>query len=209
MVMQWHQNGSASDYLKNRCYSEVDRLALVLDVARGLKYLHTLKSPIVHGDLKGNNVLITDDGRAVLSDFGLSKVMEDLIGPTGFTPSNPEVGPLRWQAPEFLEDETCRPSLFTDIWSFGCTAYELLTSYIPYHYRVRDGMVIKDIQGGVKPPGPDGFTINECSAVQNKIRDLLYDHCWSLYPSGRRHMGDIVSQLEDIYDCREHLGRVD
>lgn len=29
MVMQWHQNGSASDYLKNRCYSEVNRLALV------------------------------------------------------------------------------------------------------------------------------------------------------------------------------------
>lgn len=93
--------------------------------------------------------------------------------------------------------------------NFRSCGLQLLTSYIPYHYRVRDGMVIKDIQGGVKPPGPDGFTINECSAVQNKIRDLLYDHCWSLYPSGRRHMGDIVSQLEDIYDCREHLGRVD
>ena len=51
--------------------------------------------------------------------------MQDLIGPTGYTPSNPEVGPLRWQAPEFLEDDTCKPGLFSDIWSFGCTEYEV------------------------------------------------------------------------------------
>lgn len=68
---------------------------------------------------------MTDDGHAVLSDFGLSQVIEDLVGPTGYTPSSPEVGPLRWQAPEFVEDEECQLGLETDVWSFGCTAYEV------------------------------------------------------------------------------------
>lgn len=120
--------------------------AKILDVARGLEYLHTTATPaIVHADLKGvryrsfgsagvilicfyqNNVLITDDGVAVICDFGLSQIIEDLMRPEGLTVSNPSVGPLRWQAPELLEDES--PSTqASDVWSFGCTALEVSIS---------------------------------------------------------------------------------
>lgn len=72
-----------------------------------------------------NNVLVTDDGTAVLSDFGLSQVIGDILDrPVGLTPSN-FPGPTRWQAPELLEDESCQPGLRTDVWGFGCTAYEV------------------------------------------------------------------------------------
>ena len=74
---------------------------------------------------KQNNVLITDEGRAVLCDFGLSQVVEDLGRPTGFTLSNPDIGPVRWQAPEFLEGEDEPATLASDVWSFGCTAFEV------------------------------------------------------------------------------------
>jgi serine/threonine protein kinase len=72
-----------------------------------------------------NNVLITDEGRAALCDFGLSQVVEDLGRPTGFTLSNPDVGPIRWQAPEFLDGEDEAATLMSDVWSFGCTAFEV------------------------------------------------------------------------------------
>ncbi|RDB31079.1 putative serine/threonine-protein kinase drkC [Hypsizygus marmoreus] len=196
MVMRWYQNGSASDYLSERVDADINRMALVLDVAQGLKYLHTLTPPIVHGDLKGNNVLITDDGRAALSDFGLSQVIEDLLeGPTGFTPSNPQVGPPRWQAPELLEDDALQPGLETDVWSFGCTAYELLTGNLPYHYRLRDAMVIREIQHRIKPPGPGGLVIDGSDGT---IEDLLENFCWSFEANYRLDMTELVSALINI-----------
>ncbi|KAF8869272.1 kinase-like domain-containing protein [Infundibulicybe gibba] len=192
MVMRWYKHGNAAEYLRVK-NPDADRGALILDVARGLNYLHTLRpAPIVHGDLKGNNILITDEGRAALSDFGLSQVIEELVGPTGYTPSNAEVGPIRWQSPEFLEDENSRPTLPSDIWSFGCTAYELLVDKIPYHHRTRDYMVMKDIQGGIKPPGPDEMLLSE---VEGGIWNVL-QQCWSFAPANRPTMAEVISQLE-------------
>ena len=71
-----------------------------------------------------NNILISGDGQAVLSDFGLSKIIEDLAGPSDYT-SDSCAGPLRWLAPEFMQDESRCPQLASDVWSFACTAYEV------------------------------------------------------------------------------------
>ncbi|KAF9070435.1 kinase-like domain-containing protein [Rhodocollybia butyracea] len=199
LILPWFENGSASEYLKLRNPS-ADRLRLVsdviLDVAEGLKYLHTYKpAPIVHGDLKGNNILITDDGHATLTDFGLSQVIEDLVGPTGITPSNTEAGPIRWQSPEFISDisETCRPQLPGDVWSFGCTAYELLTGNVPYYFRLRDPAIICDIQNGVKPPGVE----NDRLCGEGGIWKLLND-CWITDPTKRIQMTQVVPRLKEL-----------
>ncbi len=74
-------------------------------------------------------MLITDEGVAVICDFGLSQVIEEITRPEGLTVSNPSVGPLRWQAPELLEDDS--PSTqASDVWSFGCTALEVSIFYV-------------------------------------------------------------------------------
>ena len=75
---------------------------------------------------------MTDDGRAVLSDFGLSKVIDELAEPTGLTTSG-HGGNVRWIAPELLFDQAdeegfgAKYSLTqkSDVWSFGCVAYEV------------------------------------------------------------------------------------
>jgi len=193
MVMQWYENGSAAEYLAKK-NPDADRLQLILDVARGLEYLHTHKPPIVHADLKGNNVLITDEGRAALCDFGLSQVVEDLGRPTGFTLSNPDVGPIRWQAPEFLDGEDEAASLLSDVWSFGCTAFELLTSSIPYGHRTRDAQVIRDMQQGTKPSGPTDATL---LTIDSSVRTLL-DACWSFDPVERPDMIRVCTLLKAI-----------
>ncbi|KAJ3821097.1 kinase-like domain-containing protein, partial [Lentinula raphanica] len=196
LILPWFKNGSASEYLKMR-NPDANRLRLILDVAEGLEYLHTHKpAPIVHGDLKGNNILIADDGHAILSDFGLSQVIEDLVGPTGITPSVFEAGPIRWQSPEFLMDvsETCRPQLPNDVWSFGCTAYELSTGNVPYHFRLRDANVIHDIHAGVPPPGVEE---NNSRRGDGGIWDLMND-CWICPPANRIRMPEVVSKLKEI-----------
>jgi serine/threonine protein kinase len=78
---------------------------------------------------------VDDDRRAVLSDFGLSRVIGDSSGPTGYTTTTVAAS-VRWQAPELLfdgeEDEEeeplsplLAPSPMSDVWSFACTAYEV------------------------------------------------------------------------------------
>ncbi|KAG6326687.1 hypothetical protein ID866_12305, partial [Astraeus odoratus] len=69
MVSAWMDNGNAYEYVQNTL---VDPRPLLSDIAEGLRYLHNHEPPIYHGDLKGQNVLISDDGHALLADFGLS-----------------------------------------------------------------------------------------------------------------------------------------
>ncbi|KIM53146.1 hypothetical protein SCLCIDRAFT_32129 [Scleroderma citrinum Foug A] len=70
IVPPWMRNGNAHDYVQNQA---VDPRPLIEGIAEGLHYLHNHEPyPIFHGDLKGANVLISDDGKALLTDFGFS-----------------------------------------------------------------------------------------------------------------------------------------
>ncbi|KAL4076011.1 kinase-like domain-containing protein [Scleroderma citrinum] len=70
LVSKWMATGNAHDYVQDKT---VDPRPLAVDIARGLCYLHNHpKGSITHGDLKGANVLISDEGHALLSDFGFT-----------------------------------------------------------------------------------------------------------------------------------------
>jgi len=77
LVSPYYRNGNITSYLKNN--PAVDKLALLAGVASALMYLHSRK--IVHGDLKGSNILINDNGKPILTDFGRSRIIQ----PHGFT----------------------------------------------------------------------------------------------------------------------------
>ncbi|KAF7362319.1 Kinase-like protein [Mycena venus] len=68
MVSPWMKNGTVMNYLKVYGHANVDKL--LYEIAQGLQYLHSRN--IVHGDLKGENILVNEDWSASLADFGLS-----------------------------------------------------------------------------------------------------------------------------------------
>ncbi|PBK59943.1 kinase-like protein, partial [Armillaria solidipes] len=117
LVSPFMVNGSLRQYM-NKIY-DPDRHNLAVDITYGMNYLHTLS--IVHGDLKGDNVLITDDCRAVIADFGISFVM----GVTTFATSSSshKGGTMRWEAPEVLSGS---PNSFpADVYSLACVYFEV------------------------------------------------------------------------------------
>jgi serine/threonine protein kinase len=71
-----------------------------------------------------NNVLISNNHEAVLTDFGLSKVIED-VNRAGSSTSNRGAGALRWKAPELLGIHLIPVTPASDVWAFGCTAYQV------------------------------------------------------------------------------------
>ncbi|KAF8443898.1 kinase-like domain-containing protein [Boletus edulis BED1] len=123
IVSRYMQNGNVVQYL---CAApDMDRTKLVFEVSLGMYYLH--EKHIVHGDLKGVNVLVDDAGKACIIDFGLSKVYSS--GTAGANRGK-VVGTLRYLAPEALKGHGL--SFETDVYAFGMLIYEVFAGEVPF-----------------------------------------------------------------------------
>ncbi len=160
------------------------------------------------------NILIDERGRACISDFGLSKVLEDVrIGYRPFTvdamvsfnykvdrgsiASHHAEGAVRWHARELVtgEDDQSTPiSPATDVWSFGMLCLEIMTGERPYAHKRRDAEVIFDLISKRLPPRP-----TEQVVIQRGLTDDLWQmmlSCWSWDPRNRPDMKSIRSIMQ-------------
>ncbi|KAJ7233204.1 kinase-like domain-containing protein, partial [Mycena rebaudengoi] len=129
MVSPWMENGTVLRYLNDHGRDNVDRL--LSEIAQGLEYLHSRN--IVHGDLRGANILINDKWSACLADFGLTSLSDA----TAATHSSNRNGSVRWMAPELLAPDRFGHLKFSrtpasDIYAFGCVCLELYTGRPPF-----------------------------------------------------------------------------
>ncbi|KAJ3570819.1 hypothetical protein NP233_g4151 [Leucocoprinus birnbaumii] len=146
VVSPWMEKGNLADFAKT--LEPGDRLPLLYDVILGLAYLHDLG--IVHGDLKGNNVLVSNEIRALITDFGSSHIQPLQLSKAGLT-SSQIVFTLRWVAPEVLFSpggrKDTRPGMPSDIWAFGCLCGETLSGMMPYeHLPLSDPNIVLAIE---------------------------------------------------------------
>ena len=111
-------------YCDQRRSSVADRLRLLEDVCRAVRYAH--QNLIIHRDLKPSNVLVTDDGDVKLLDFGIAKLLrEDAAEPTDLTQRGLRVMTPAYAAPEQVRGEPVTTA--TDVYALGVMMYELLT----------------------------------------------------------------------------------
>jgi len=168
----------------------------VRQIARGLEYLHD--HSVVHGDLRGANILVDQDGCARICDYGLAFIIE----PSEFT-SIKTAGACRWTAPEIMNPAESAQNanaadalpLFTkssDIYAFGMTMLEIFTGKIPFSQKKNDSSVIFYVLEGGRPELPD-FLKNEDS-----LRSLVQE-CWASDPDAR----PTSRAVHDILDTNE------
>ena len=133
LTMKFCDSGSAGDMVGTlRPTSEDERTIwrFIHDVAEGLAYLHHVKpEPIVHQDIKPDNVLIASDGTFLITDFGISKRIRN-------TMSKQSTRALKAGAPAYMGPERFsanpEPILSSDIWSLGASIYELAEGELPF-----------------------------------------------------------------------------
>uniref|UniRef100_A0A0D9VSW4 Protein kinase domain-containing protein n=1 Tax=Leersia perrieri TaxID=77586 RepID=A0A0D9VSW4_9ORYZ len=121
--MEMVAGGSAAEAAAGGGLGEDGARGVVRRVAEALRYLHDVAG-VVHGDVKGRNVLIGCDGGAKLADFGAARLLSD-----GAVQRGPRGTPA-WMAPEVARGGAPTPA--SDVWSLGCTAVELLTGKRPW-----------------------------------------------------------------------------
>ncbi|KAG8936920.1 hypothetical protein FRC02_010010 [Tulasnella sp. 418] len=189
LVSKWYIHGSITDYLRTN--PEANRAQLLYDVACGLRYLHSI--PVVHGDVKADNVLIAADGTASLCDFGLSKFIDDALHITGFTTTTRGGGTMRFLAPELLND--CPRSPKSDIWAFGCLVIQVLALQLPYATKSSLASISLAVCKGDSPLHPEYDALApEGSKFWARVRK-----CWKFRPDSRPHIQALLDLLHSTF----------
>jgi eukaryotic-like serine/threonine-protein kinase len=124
MVMELVEGVPITDWCRQRKAGLDKRLALFAQVCNAVTYAH--QHLVIHRDLKPGNILVTDDGRAKLLDFGVAKLLSGAVeDATRNTPLT-----LSYGAPEQLTHAAVTTA--TDIYALGVLLFELLTDRLPW-----------------------------------------------------------------------------
>lgn len=156
-----------------------ERLHLCITVCAAVQYAHGRL--IVHRDLKPSNIMVTEEGRVKLLDFGISKVLgsADEGGTTGLTHAGMKIMTPEYASPEQVRGEPVTTA--SDVYSLGIVLYELLTGRRPYRFPTSSPVDIEKVISTTQPEKPstvvqhppDAGTENATSEVISKARSTL------------------------------------
>ncbi|KAG9443935.1 hypothetical protein H6P81_015275 [Aristolochia fimbriata] len=213
LVYEYMPQGTLSRHLFN--WKEEDlrplewkkRLSIALDVARGVEYLHSLAhQSFIHRDLKPSNILLGDDMRAKVSDFGLVRLAPDEKDGKGLSVVTRLAGTFGYLAPEYAA--TGRVTTKVDVFSFGVILMELITG----RKAIEDGMPEESMylvtwfrrmllnKENFQKAIDTTIDITEDTLASIQTVAELAGHCCAREPLQRPDMGHVVNVLASLVE---------
>ncbi|CAM8880633.1 unnamed protein product [Rhodiola kirilowii] len=214
LVYEFMPNKSLEDHLFSKVRPPLPwttRLEIILGAAQGLAYLHEgMEVKVIYRDFKCSNVLLDNDFKPKISDFGLARE-----GPTGNRShvSTGVIGTYGYAAPEYLE--TGHLTLMCDVWTFGVVLYELLTGRRsleryrpPVEQKLIDWVQLYPADSKQFTTIMDSRLGGQYSIVAARKIAKLADSCLSKNPKERPTMGEVVERLKDsiVIPCSYLVG---
>jgi len=186
-VSPWMSEGDLSQYLNK--YPGVNRPSIMIGVADGLAYLHS--NDVIHGDLKGMNIMFDNTGIPKIIDFGVTYIA---FNPNAESSSTPQHGfSLRWTAPEILEAPNTiarRPTKASDVYAFAIVVVEIFTGKLPFPDD-SDITVQLMVMKGKRPSKPVDASKLGLSSTAWK----LVEECWNKKRDKRPDILYVASRL--------------
>jgi serine/threonine protein kinase len=163
-----------------------DTVRIFSDALEGLGYAHG--EGIIHRDLKPANIMLTRDGRAVLTDFGIAQI----VGGTQYTVSGALMGTLSYMAPEQGLEGVCDAR--SDIYSMGIAYYEALTGTVPFDADTPLAILMKHINDPL--PMPRSFDPSIPEPIERVALKALAKHAEDRFQSATEMAGALVAAAQ-------------
>ncbi|EOA32907.1 hypothetical protein CARUB_v10016232mg [Capsella rubella] len=215
LVYEYMPNGSLWEQLhERRGEQEIGwrvRQALALGAAKGMEYLHHgLDRPVIHGDVKSSNILLDEEWRPRIADFGLAKIIQPDSAQQDF--SAPLVkGTLGYIAPEYAYTRNVNEK--SDVYSFGVVLMELVTGKKPVEIEFGENSDIvmwvwrmsKEMNREMMMELIDPSIEDEYKEDALKVLTIA-SLCTDKSPQARPFMKSVVSMLEKIEPSNNNDG---
>jgi len=189
LVSPWMSHGNIMDYIE--AHPEVDRLPLLAQSASGLCYLHEHNPGLIHGDIRGANLLIDENAKVRITDFGLIGITETQALGTSFT-AHTERGAVAYMAPELFGTTEVKKNRATDVYAFGITMFEAITGSQPLRGFGMGVQLVMAVCNGLRPSRPPA----DVSGAVSEFLWTLITLCWDANPSLRPIMHEIAALLD-------------
>ncbi|XP_010770373.1 ephrin type-A receptor 3 [Notothenia coriiceps] len=185
IVTEYMENGSLDNFLRKHDaqFTGIQLVGMLRGIASGMKYLSDMG--YVHRDLAARNILVNSNLVCKVSDFGLSRVLED-DPEAAYTTRGGKI-PIRWTAPEAIAYRKFTSA--SDAWSYGIVLWEVMSYGERPYWEMSNQDVIKAVDEGYRLPPP-----MDCPAT---LYQLMLD-CWQKERNNRPKFEQIVSILDKL-----------
>ncbi|EUC62630.1 tyrosine kinase catalytic domain protein [Rhizoctonia solani AG-3 Rhs1AP] len=190
MVSPWMENGNLQSFLPQ--HSELDRCKMCVQISDSISYLHS--QGVVHGDIKGANILVSHDHTPKLADFGNAWLSEEAPSLRFATTTSSTSMSIRWAAPEIVL-ENVQLSFKADIYSLGMTILEVITGLPPYE-SLGELAALSKIMTKTHPERPESH-IPSGAEQADRLWSLLTD-CWNPNPQDRPTANEVRNEMKAI-----------
>ncbi|MFI5252719.1 MAG: protein kinase [Bacteroidota bacterium] len=143
IVLEYIEGGTLRQKIKKQQLSVEEVLEYAVQITEGLAYAH--KKEIVHRDIKTDNVMLTGDGKAKITDFGLAKLKDT----TKITKTGSTVGTAAYMSPEQVQNMDVDHR--SDIFSLGVVLYEMTTGELPFKAAHEAALMYEIMHSAPKP----------------------------------------------------------
>ncbi len=185
LVMKFLNGGTLADRLGGLNFGQTEDLIHQLGAA--LQYLHNRPNPVIHGDIKPDNILLDGSGNYFLTDFGISVKLKqkftETLRASSIEESGKGVTPMAYRSPEtfkYKNWEINETGPYSDIWSAGVTVYQVIYDVLPFNGEGGLGQLILMKSGNHPLEDIIEFDDGEFSAFNDVILSAL-----QLYPDNR------------------------
>jgi len=192
IVTEFMEEGSLDQFLKDHegKLTTLQLIGMIRGVASGMVYLSAIN--FIHRDLAARNILVGENMICKISDFGLSRELED--DPDSEYQTQGGKIPIRWTAPEAIRYR--KFSSASDVWSFGIMVWETMAFGERPYWDWSNFEVMDRVEAGYRLPAPV-----KCPKI---VHGIMVD-CWSQDRTQRPTFQEILRRLEDLIRTPEML----